>query len=73
MSYASRRASEQMERDGIRKLSAWGSPRRIGCATYRAHIGLPDCGEVGCGKRARYSTKAGNRCFAHALAARGDA
>lgn len=68
MSNASRRAAAQMERDGIRKLSAWTKPRKIGCASYSAPISLPACEHTGCAKRARYSTPEGNRCFTHTLA-----
>lgn len=66
MSNSSQRAAEQMARDGIRKLSAWGKPFKSGCATIRPHVGLPKCGESGCAKHARYSTPRGNRCFTHA-------
>ena len=66
MTYANRRAAAQMERDGIRKLSAWGKPQQEGCATIRRHIGLPCCGHQGCGKKAGYSTPIGNRCSTHA-------
>lgn len=58
---------QQMKRDGIKKLSAWGKPRREGCATIRDLIALPHCTASGCGKKAGYSTPFGPRCFGHAI------
>ncbi|WP_422057743.1 hypothetical protein [Sphingomonas sp.] len=68
MRNASRRAAAQMERDGIRKLSAWSKPRNVGYAHVQHHIGLPACEHPGCAKHARYATPDGNRCFPHAIA-----
>lgn len=64
MSGASRRASEQMRRDGISKLPRFGPPSRQAGYTLRAVV-RHDCEQPGCSKRAGYQTPAGKRCFAH--------
>lgn len=53
MSYANRRAAEQMFRDGIRTAYRRGPDVKCGA----------------CHKKARFHTPSGPRCFSHALPA----
>ena len=68
MSYSAKRAAQQMQQDGIRKLRTWTKPVQIGCAGYQFRIDRPRCGHADCEKIAGYSTPNGNRCFSHARA-----
>jgi hypothetical protein len=65
------RAAEQMERDGIRRLSAG----EIGPGSRCAHRGDDSFGFVtGCKNTARYHVSGeGVRCFSHAIAFAGRA
>jgi len=67
MSNASRRAAEQMSREGISKLPRWSKPRRgVGCS-LQAKLTLPHCEAPSCSKRAGYQTPTGNFCFSHPI------
>lgn len=64
--YASRRAAQQMADDGIASLPKWSKPCPGVGVSFRIKLDMPMCEQIGCHKRARYSTPRGNRCFAHA-------
>jgi len=60
--------ADQMRRDGISRLHAWGKAFKSGCATYQIAKPRPLCGDPACPKRATYNTPDGPRCFTHARA-----
>jgi hypothetical protein len=66
--YASRRAADQMARDGISKLPKWGKGKSIGYATIHAKAPTFRCEDPSCAKKAGYDTPIGKRCFDHAMA-----